>query len=220
MKIFERLYDKSGQANSWDWLAWLLYYDDQLDAAEEAASRVLDLTPDEGGQFTTCKCHRLLGLIYRSKGKTEEAITNFKTALGIASPFNWHDEQFWNHFNLATLFLNEERSDDAQAQVEHAKSHTINDLYLLGRAVELQGRIWIGESKFEEAKSGVLRAADVFEKLGASMELEACRVILRSVEEKAKTPTASSESSSNGEPLGTVLFPTPANSLFLAPGIE
>ena len=199
MAIFEQLNNKSEQANSWDCLAWLLYHDDQLDAAEEAASRVLDLTSDEGGQFLTCGCHRLLGLIYRSKGKTEEAIIHFETALRIASPFNWHDEIFWNHFHLAELFLIEERFDDSHTHIEHAKSYTVNDPYTLGRAMRLRGRIWYTEFKFEEAKSETLRAADVFEKLGALKELEGCREILRAIEEEAKSPVTSGEPDSDDE---------------------
>ena len=198
LEIFERLNDKLGQANSWDWLAWLLYHDDRLDAAEEAASEAIKLFLDEGDQFPVCGCHRLLGLIYRSKGKIEEAISHFETALGIASPFNWQDELFWNHFNLAVLFWGEQRLDDAHAHIDRAKSHATNDPYHLGRAMELHGRIWYEESKFEEAKSEVLRAADVFEKLGTLVELEWCRETLRDIEE-AKSPVASGEPGSDGE---------------------
>ena len=199
LEIFERLNDKSAQAKSWCQLGWLLYEDNQLDAAEEAASRVLDFIPDEGEQFRACKCHRLLGLIYRSKGKIEEAINNFETALGIASLFNWHDEIFWNHFNLAAVFSDEERFNDTHAHIEHAKSHTINDPYLLGCVMELRARVWCKERKFEEAKSEALGAAGVYGKIGATRNIEGCRAILRDIEEKMKIPVTSGDTDFKSE---------------------
>jgi hypothetical protein len=68
-------------------LAWLLDENNQLDAAEEAASRSIDLLPDTE-QFQVCQGHFTLGDIYRSKGEAEKAINHFETALGIASSFN------------------------------------------------------------------------------------------------------------------------------------
>ena len=192
LEIDKRLDHKSGQVASWRRLAWLLYEDKQLGAAEEAASQAIELSLDKGDQFRICRCHRLLGLIH-SKSETEKAINHFETALDIASPFSWPDEQFWNHFNLAALFLREKRFDDAHAHVERAKSHAIEEAYNLGRAMELRMRILYEERKFGEAKSEALRAADVFEKLGASKELEWCRETLRDIEGATKMSGASGE---------------------------
>jgi tetratricopeptide (TPR) repeat protein len=89
-------------------------------------------------------------------------------ALGIASSFNWHDHLFWAHYALAELFLDEGRFDDAHAHVERAKSHAVNNAYYLGRAMELQARVWYKQHRLEEARSEALRAADVYEKLGAA----------------------------------------------------
>ena len=182
LEIEERRNDKFEQAKSWNSLARLLHADDQLDAAEEAASRAINLFLDEGGKFDVCKCHRLLGDIYYDKGETEKAINHYKTALGIATPFHWHDSLFWIHYSLARLFLDKNQFDAAHAHVEHAKSHTINDLYNLGCAMELRAQILYQECKFEGAKSEVLRAADAFEKLGATGDLEDCKEILRDIE--------------------------------------
>ena len=182
LEIYERRNHKLGQARSWDYLASVLYEDRQLDAAEEAASRAINLFLDEGNQFDVCSSHRLLGNIYRDKGETEKAINHFETALGIASPLNWHGQQFWIHHSLAQLFLNENQFDAAHAHVEHAKSHTINDPYNLGCAMRQRARILYKECKFGEAQSEALRAADVFEKFGAARDLEVCRELLRYIE--------------------------------------
>ena len=211
LEIEEQLNDKSRLAYAWNDLALLLHADDQLDAAEEATSRAINLLLDKGNQFQVCRSHRRLGDIYCDKGETEKAINHYEVALGIASPFKWHNQQFWIHLSLAWLFSNNNRSNDAHTHVEHAKSHAINDPYCLGRAMELQARILQKERKFEEAKSEALRAVDVFEKLGATKWLEKCREILRDIEAGAGGSAIFSESDSNGEFMEAVPPPAPIN---------
>jgi len=207
LEIFESLGDTVGQARCLECLAWSLHSDDQLDAAEEAASRAIDLLPEERNQSPACESHRVLGLIYRSKGETEKAIHHYEVALEIASSFSWHGYPFWTHYELAGLFLDIGRFDDAQAQVEHAKSHTVNDAYYLGRAMEMQYMIWYRQRRLEEARTEVLRAADVFEKLGAAKDMEKCGEFLRKIEKELNSPIASGQSALNCEPMQTVLFP-------------
>jgi tetratricopeptide (TPR) repeat protein len=185
LKIFERLNRILGQARSLQNLAWLLYDDEQLDAAEEAASRSITLLPDSE-QFMVCQGHRILGNICRSKGETEKAINHLETALGTASSFNWSNEMFWIFFSLAELFREHSRFDEANVHVERAKSHTGSDAYVLGRATELQARIWYEQGRFEEAKSEALCAADVYGKIGAAKDVEDCRVLLQDIEEKER----------------------------------
>jgi two-component system NtrC family sensor kinase len=167
--------------------------DNQLDAAEGAASRAIDLLPD-AEKFQVCQVHLALGEIYRTKGEAEKAVNHFETALGIADSFNWYHQQFWILYNLALLFRDQSRFDDAHAHVEHAKSHTASDAYALGRATELKARIWFKQGKLEEAKSEALDAVRVFEKLGAATRLEHCRNLLRDIEEKARKPATSGKS--------------------------
>ena len=211
LEIYEHLDHISGQARSWQQLAWLFYDDKQLDATEEAALRAIDLS-NEGDQFPTCECHRLLGNLCRSRGETEKAINHYETALGIASSFNWDTPLFWINYSLAFLFFGERRFDDAHAHIGHAKPHAINSLYNLGRATRLQAWFWFQERKFEEAKSEALSAVEMFEKLEAAKELERCREILQDIEKEMEKPVTS------GEPLKTVPLPTPVNSPFSARG--
>ena len=189
--IFERLGGAVEQARCLKDLAWVLWQDKQLDAAEEAASRMMDLIPEEGHQTLVCEFRRILGYIYHSKGEREKAISHFEIALGIASSFNWHDRLFWVHCALAELFLDEERFDDAHAHLEQAKSHTSNGTYKLGRAMEQQGWVWYKQRELEEARSGASHATDIFEKLGAAQDLERCRGLLQWIEEETNSPVAS-----------------------------
>jgi len=142
LEVLERLGDTVAQAKGLNSLAWLLLQDEQLDAAEEAVSRAISLIPEEGHQTLVYGSHLILGNIYHSKGEREKVISHFEAALGIASLFDWHDPLFWVHYNLAQLFLDEARFDDALAHVEQAKSHAVNGACYLGRAMELQAEVW------------------------------------------------------------------------------
>jgi len=136
------------------------------------------------------ECHRLLGDIYQSKSETEKAIHHNEVALGIASPFDWHDPLFWIYYNLAELFRDEGRFDEAHARVERAKSHAVNSVYYLGRAIELKASIWYKQHRLEEARLEALRAVDVYEKLGSRDEVD-CRAFVKRIEEGLNVPVSS-----------------------------
>ena len=210
LKICEQLNDIMGQAHSWRWLAWPLLYDEQLDAAEEAASKAIGLVPDEVDRFLVCDCYRALGDICHWRGETDKAISHFEAALAIASSFGWHDHLFWNHFSLADLFSSVRRFDDAHAHVEHAKTYAGNDPYQLGRAMHLQAQFWYEQCMLKEAKSEALRATSVYEKIGATEEVKHCNALLQDIEK------ASRKTDPNGERLKTVLLLTHTNSLLSA----
>jgi tetratricopeptide (TPR) repeat protein len=205
LEIYKRLNHVLGQAYALLQLARLLRRDKQLDAAEEAASRSIDLLPNTE-KFPVCQGHRALGEIYQSKGEAEKAINHFETALRIADSFNWHGQQFWILYFLAELFHDQGRFDDAHAHVERAKLHTASDAYALGPATELKARIWFRQGKLEEAKSETLDAVRVFEKLGAARDL---RNLLRDIEEKAKEPATFGKSCFDCEILETMLTSHP-----------
>ena len=70
--------------------------------------------------------------------------------------------------------------------------------------------MFFDQNRFEEAKSEALCAADVYEGIGTTRDVEGCSVILRNIEEKMKTLVISGESDLNdaGKSLETVLLPT------------
>ena len=214
LRILERLHDTGGQAQCLISLAWLFYEDNRLDAAEESASRAINLLPEEGQEFRVCQSHRILGEISRLKGEREKAVRYLETALGIASPFNWHDQLFWIHHSLVELFRNEGKFDNAHAHLERAKVHTIDDTYSLGRAASLQAWLWYDQRRFEDARSEALRANDIFENIGAARDLEDCRDLLRNIERAMWSRPTSGESGSTGKSLGTMLYPAPVDVRF------
>jgi tetratricopeptide (TPR) repeat protein len=177
--ILEGLGDTVGQAGCLNDLARSLRDYGQLDAAEQAASRAITLLPDGGQEYLACGLHRVLGDIYSSKGERGKAIRHMETAVGIASPFNWHDALFWTHYSLARLYHHEDGLDDAQAHIDRAKGHTAGDARFLGRAMEMQAYIWLRQGRLAEATGEASRAAEIYEKLGAAKDVENCRVILQ-----------------------------------------
>jgi len=181
-EIYEQLKDIVGQAQCLTILAYLLNDDNQLNAAEEAASCAINLS-DQSNKFLVCECYRVLGHVYCSKGEREKAINHYEAALGIASSSNWHYQLFWIHFALARLFHGQGRFDDADTHIKCAKSHTINDKYLLGCVMDQQARFWYNQQSLKEAKSEALCAVGVYEKLGATKNLENCRKLLQQIEE-------------------------------------
>ena len=182
LKICKRFWYRSGQVNCLKLLAWLLLGDGQLDAAENAALRTIDLLPEKGQDPLLCKSHRVLGKIYHRKGEKERAIDHFKTALRIASPFNRQEQLFWIHYDLAQLFVTEDELDDANTHIEQTKSHVVGNAYKLGRAMELQARIWYRQSRHKDARSEALGALEIFEKLGAAEGAGECRKLLQKIE--------------------------------------
>ena len=184
------IYQRSGTAEEQGWclhhLAWLFHGDKQPGAAKEAASRVIDLLPEKGQEYLVCQSQRLLGDVYHSKGERERAIHHFETALAIASPFDWCDEQFWTHYSLVVLFLGQREFDSAHTHVKQAKSHAVENAHCLGLAMELQAHIWYKQGRLEEAKSEVLCASKIYEKHGAAKDLEDCRALLQKIDQSIK----------------------------------
>jgi len=205
LEIAQRLGDTVRQAQCLKDLALLLHDNNQLDVAEEAAFCMINLLSERDDPFLVCESHKTLGKIYRSKGEMEKAIHHFEVALGTASSFGWHDELFSTHYNLAWLYRDEGRLDDAQAHAERAKSHAVNIPYNLGLAMEMQAVIWYRQDRLEEAKTEALRAADVFEKLGAAGVAKDCRDFLRKIENSLVA--TSGQPALNCELLQTTLFP-------------
>ena len=215
-EIFERLGRQTDQSDCLITLAWLFFYAEQLDSAEEAATRAVESSPGAGREFQVCQCHRLLGKIYHSKGEKEKAIHHFHSALEIASTPNCHSELFWVHLGLAVLFRDEGEFDDAHVHIEQAKSDAADATYNLGRAMDVHARIWFQQGKFEEARDEALGAIEIYEKLGALKDLGDCKGLLGEIDSaiENRTTAVGSNSGGDGELLETILCPAFLDSAF------
>ena len=183
--VFERLGIKEDRVACLTILTRLFLEGQQLDKAEEAITRSINLL-EKGPEFSICDSHRLLGDILRDKGEREKAVQHYNIAIAIASRFDWHDHLFCIHHSLAIMFRNEDKLDDADAHIRQAKQHSTHDRYYLGRAVETQASIWYRQGRHQEAVSEALCAIEIYGKIGATRELEACRDLLHHIERAMK----------------------------------
>lgn len=192
VEIYERTRFLLGQAHALQQFARLLFEDGQVADAEEAATRALDLAIDRDEKSMVCRCHRVLGEIYQSKGETEKAVSHFEATIEIASSFNWHHELFWTHYTLASPFCVQEQFDEAYAHIERSRPHAAHASYLLSRAMEMQAYVWFKQHLLEEAKLGAFQAASVFDQLGAAKDFERCLGVLgQAILEEINNPVAS-----------------------------
>ena len=205
--LSKMVFYKSGEMRTLRTIADLLFADGQLDAAEKAAEKVINLGDREP---SVSDCHILLGRIHCERGNTESAITHFEIVLRIASPFNRHGQLFSGHYNLAKLFAEQGRFNDAHTHIGHAKpyAHATNNNLRIGRAMYLQAWIWYREGKFVEAKAEALHTVTVFEELGAMEWLKGARKLLQAIEEEIDKWFTEGLDFSSGEPPETVLLPT------------
>ena len=175
LEISQQLEDTQLQTEMLSALAMLFLQDNQVVAAEETASQAIALLPENSRSFATLVCYHALAEVYRVKGNSEEAIKHFKVALGVASSHSWHTEAFWIHQSLTVLFADTRRFEDASAHLERAKLHVPNNPHCLVRTIQLQAEIFYRQGRIGEAKSEYLRAAEGFEKIGATVGAEVCR---------------------------------------------
>ena len=184
LEIHGRLGETVEQAVPLMSLSRFLLDNNQLDAAEEAASRAINLFSEQGNQFPVCLCQHLLSVIYQHKSEFEKAIYHCEVALGIASLLNQFDMLAQIHLTLAQLLFSEGRLDDTHIHINHVKSHATdnNNTYLLAHTMELQASVWHGQHRLEEAKSEALRAVDAFEKLRAVEYVKRVMELLRQID--------------------------------------
>ncbi|KAF9781840.1 hypothetical protein BJ322DRAFT_1111750 [Thelephora terrestris] len=205
LEIMERVGGTWERAKCLESLALLLLVNNQLDAAEDAISRAINLW-EEDQEFNICQSHRTLGWIYDHKGEREKAVQNFEVALGIASRFEWHNGIFWIHHDMAWLFYFEHELDDAQAHITQAKLHAVDDKLCLGNVMEMQGRIWLKQGSLEDAMSEALGAKEIYETLGAARDLGNVGRLIEAIEEEMESRATAVASDSIGEFLYATLL--------------
>ena len=197
LKISEQLGDVLQQARCLSLVAMSLLEDNQVDTAEETASRAIALLPENSKAVTVCRCHHVLGVIYCQKGDREKAIKHFEVSLGTATSHNLHNEAFLAHYSLADLFVRERNFEAINAHLEGAKLHAVNNAGNVAHTVALQGIIFFLQGRYEEAKPEVLRAVEAFEKIGATLDAGTYRRLYDTME--MYEPAASDEPNLNGE---------------------
>ena len=168
-EICRRLNDTMEEVNCLLRLARLLAHDNQVDAAEEAASRAINLS-DKPKQSPLYGYHHVLGIVYQSRGETKVAINHFDAALGIATSLNSQEAQAAALSYFVVLLSGEEKFYDAQVYIERIKA--------VGNPSNLGAVTLIQEAKFE-----LSRVIGAHEEIGVSMFILGClKDLLRVIE--------------------------------------
>ena len=81
---------------------------------------------------------------------------------------------FWAHKPPVKLFVDGGMFDDANAHLEQAKLHAANNASNLAHVMSLQAYIWYHQRRFREAGSEAFRAAESYERIGATSVAEIC----------------------------------------------
>ena len=184
LKIYEQLNNISGQALSLRQLGWLWNADKQLEKAEEAVTQALNLFLGADEKFEVCITYRILGEVCESRGDIERAIKYFEAGIEAGFVGKWIGQMYRGHYHLAALFLSQGKLDDAHGHLQQAKANIVDDEYHLARVVHLEARVQYQGSQLSQAKSNALFAADTFEMLGATIELNACKELLQQIQDK------------------------------------
>ena len=86
---------------------------------------------------------------------------------------------------MAMLFQKEREYDVAHAHIKQAKLFGVNDVYCLGRVMQLQANLWYSQHRLEDAKSEALHALEIYESLGAAGDMQICRELLQAMRNTA-----------------------------------
>ncbi|KAF9780491.1 hypothetical protein BJ322DRAFT_295993 [Thelephora terrestris] len=202
LEMFQRLGNVKEQLNCLTSLAVLFLADNQLDAAEDTILHSFDLLllPTKKSQeYHLCQSHQLLGNVYNLKGEKEKALHHYKTALMIASPFSWQYQLFAIHWEMAHMFLHGGEFDDANAHIKQAKLHVADDLYKLGDGMKTQAQVWYKQHRLEDARSEVVDAYKIYERLGAAEEMDYCHQLFHMIEQAVEGSSIPSGSDSDSE---------------------
>ena len=106
--------------------------------------------------------HHALAKSSHVKGSHEKAIEYFGLSISIASSQNWHAETFYVYHPLIMLLAAEGRFEDANAHLERAELHAVDNVKNLAHVMALQAYIFYHQGRVGEAKSEYLHAADTF----------------------------------------------------------
>ena len=184
-EIYERCNNVARQKESLRQLTILFADINQLNLAEEAASRAINLILYKSYTYQNYEIYHVLGHACESRGETDAAITHLEEALGIASSYDWLKRQTETRHCLLLLFLREDRFDDAQVHLEALKPLcSTHHPRCLDQLMVIQAYIRFSQGRIEEAKPELLRLIDVYD--GARdftpLYLEDLKVLLQVIE--------------------------------------
>ena len=157
------------------------------DEADECESRLIELTNTLLASsylepMLRGLVHDSLAQIYFNKRDMEQATSHAETALRIGG-ITVRSNLFTRYHTMARIHMENGRFDDAEAQLEHARSLAAEDSSEHSRLVLLQAHLLVKQGKLEEARSEAPRALDLLQEHGAVDQVKEAEDLIQSIDE-------------------------------------
>ena len=184
LKVFERLEDKCWQGHCLKIIAWGYVDCRQLKGASRCVDRLFSLLRNGGDKGLLRSCSRILATIAVQMGNLSDAKEILESTLEVPLLLGDPHSRFWITYRLAEVYFGLGDSDGVGNQITNMKSlaQVSHDQYLLGRAMELQAKVWLKTGRFAEARSEALLALSAYGKAGNSRNQEKCGELLECIE--------------------------------------
>ena len=205
LKIFERLEDKCWQGHCLKIIAWGYVDCRQLRGASRCVDRLFALLGNGGDKGLLRSCGRILATISVQIGNLSDAKEILESTLEVPLLLGDAHSRFWIIYRLAEVYFGLGDLDGVGNQITGMKSlaQVSHDQYLLGRAMELQAKVWLKTGKFAEARSEALLALSAYGKAGNSRNQEKCGELLKYIEVESSNSASKMELKIDGKRCNT-----------------
>ena len=201
LRVFERLEDKCWQGHCLKIIAWAWIDGRQLGGALRCVDRLFILLRNGGDKGLLRSCGRILATISVQMGNLSDAKEILEGTLEVPFLLGDAHSRFWIIYRLAEVYFGLGDLDGVGRQVSNMKSlaQASHDQYLLGRAIELQAKVWLRVGRFAEARSEALLALVAYGKAGNARNQEKCGELLKCIEMESNNSALKPELGVDGE---------------------
>ena len=184
LRVFERLEEKCWQGHCLKIIAWGYVDCRQLRGASRCVDRLFALLRNGSDKGLLRSCGRILAAISVQTGNLSDAKEILESTLEVPLLLGDAHSQFWITHRLAEVYFGLGDLNGVGDQITGMKSlaQVSRDQYLLGRAMELQAKMWLKTGRFAEARSEALLALAAYGKVGNSWNQEKCGELLKCIE--------------------------------------
>jgi len=201
LKVFERLEEKCRQEHCLKIIAWGHIDCRQLRGVSRCVDRLFALLRNGGDKGFLRSCGRILATISVQTGNLSDTKEILESTLEVPLLLGDAHSRFWITYHLAEVYFGLGDLNGVDNQITGMKSlaQISHDQYLLGRAMELQAKVWLKTGRFAEARLEVLLALAAYGEAGNSQNQEKCREPLKCIEMESSDSASRAELKIDGE---------------------
>jgi len=201
LRVFERLEEKCWQGHCLKIIAWGYVDCRQLRGASRCIDHMFALLRNGGDKGLLRSCGRILATISVQMGNLSDAKEILESTLEVPLLLGDAHSRFWITYRLVEVYFGLGDLNGVCDQITSMKSlaQASHDQYLLGRAMELQAKVWLKTGRVAEARSEVLLALAAYGKAGNSRNQEKCGELLKCIEMESNDSASKMELKNDGE---------------------